>query len=307
MRWITANTERMRRYRAESAQDLRLDHVRPPIRAFFERHAERTGTRLATLAGNVGEWIRQQLMLRNPEGPMPKENREENSQAFVDFLTNPHTQERQMPHWSDLLAAGFNTGFHWDTQGHADVKRDASFRYHYYHKGAMLRRLEHGDVRAYVVLKPEIAGQVAKHFAEMAGAMVKQGLLFEGKAGTPNLVRIRKDHMVFYIDRHDQEEAKKILERYLTRHKIGSDEKMVAQKGGAAGLWWAPSPDAEEERIAQTIGGGIGGEVSHHRMAALALTAEFMKRLARAHRQTGNKAEADAFEAEARRVEAILR
>lgn len=307
MRWITANTETMRRYRAEAAGQLSLDSRQPPTRRFFEERAQQLSRSHPTLASKVAEWIRQELILRSSYGTIPKEIPEENSQAIADFVGSPHVQTMRLGrHWTDLNALGANSGFHLDTQGSGDVKRTASFRFHYYHRFANQRRDLHGDVRAYVVLKPDEAKNVAKHFTEMAAALFREGLLFEGKAGTPNLVRIRKDHMVFYIDSIDKDAAQEVLKNYLTKHNVGSDEQMVARQGGVDGLWMAPTPDAQEQQIAGAIE-GRHDTVAHHRMAALALSADYMDRLAKAHRRAGNQAEAEAFDTEARRVKGILR
>ncbi len=307
MRWITEASEPMRQYRAQIARGLPMDGRNPPTRGFFEaRAADGSGTG-ETLASKVSEWIRHALVLRVKYGQLPEENHKENSDAVAYFVTSPHSERMRFErNDTDLLQRGANSGFHVDTHGTENIQRTASMRFHYFHKVAQELVTRYGEVRAYVVLKPKEAKNVAKHFQEIAARLFNQGIPFEGKAGTPGLVRIRKDHMVFWIPKIHQDEARPILEKYLNDHAIGSEETLVGEKGRATGLWWAPSPDSEEERIGDKITGKTWGTYSHNKMAALALSADFMQRLAEAHRQNGNAIEADAFESEARRVQRIL-
>ncbi|MCC6810148.1 MAG: hypothetical protein IT381_22145 [Deltaproteobacteria bacterium] len=181
--------------------------------------------------------------------------------------------------------------------------KSALYATHAYHFVDKTWRQPPEVLRAYVTVRPELAGKVPALFAATVAELRAAGVTFNGKAANPDGALRRLDNMVFYIEPKDAAKAAPILERFA--NASGAPSGMAtAIPGRAPGLCWARDVSANDAAIFRQAVGGKSAP-SYSQWVALRLAPGYLERIAGAHRNGGRTGEAAALAKELVRLKKL--
>lgn len=195
------------------------------------------------------------------------------------------------------------TGFHLNGED-GNVGRDHLF---YFNKTSKeYKNPQAQEIRAYLTINPAEAKNIQRHFVDLCTKLYEAGIDFTGKAASPAGLENRTDNMVLYITKSDQEKASQMIKDFLQERKIGNGYVDAATPSPQEGLSWALEPATKDVKLWQNVSGSSEG-ASFNAVVATKVAPMYLRRLAEAHLRLGNQNEANIFNAEADRVENLIK
>jgi hypothetical protein len=296
------------------AQSLPLNEDNPPKPEYF---IQPVVTNMygeddeATLAGRLISDLYDNMVKRPDAKPytgdevvklieISKENRDA-FQVNVEKVNVERQKNGLPPVEMAITRGGGKDGFHFN----GDPRASQDFLYYFNKSKVNYKHPKEPEIRAYISIKPEERLKNQEYFVELAMRLYDAGIDFSGKAGSIFGVTQRMDNMVFYISVSDQPKASQIIKAFLQEKSIGQGKLLAALPSPQDGLSWAMEPTKEQMEVWKKISGS-SKDTSFNVFVSAMTSPAYMERVAAAHRKKGNIKDAEIFEAEAKRVRAII-